>query len=146
MSRQPVRDAAGNRYLLLKRSDESCLVRNLETGQRTHLPTEELEQLDASTLDVLLAAVPESVRTLLTAVHDERSLALLLELEADGPTPVRTLVSAYDFCERDLHGLLAELQAAGLIEEVTIAGERGYETTPTATTALDQLRESSTEQ
>lgn len=137
-----MRDADGNRYLLLKRSGESSLVRDVKTGDRRHLPNDELELLEErSALDVILGDVPRSVRTLLTAVHDERSLALLFELDAEGPIAVRTLMSAYDFCESDLHGLLAELQAAGLVEEETVAGERGYGTTAEGSDAVEQVRD-----
>lgn len=141
MSRRTVRDGDGNRYLLLKRSGDASLVRNPETGERFHRPNEELEFVeDATTADTVLRAIPEAVVSLVTAVHDERALALLLELDAEGPMSVRTLLSAYDFCESDLHGLLGELTAAGLIEETTVVGERGYETTETASDALDSLR------
>jgi hypothetical protein len=140
MNRQPVRDSDGNRYLLLKRSGESSLVRDAETGERRHLPTGELELDEGTTAtEVVLAGVPDSVRTLLTAVHDDRSLALLVELETEGPLAVRTLMSAYDFCESDLHGLLGELRAAGLVAETTVAGERGYETTAVATEAVERI-------
>ena len=141
MNRQPVRDGDGNRYLLLKRSGESSLVREAETGERRHLPNEELEFDEGATAtEVVLAGVPESVRTLLTAVHDERSLALVVELDTEGPLAVRTLMSAYDFCESDLHGLLGELRAAGLVAETTVAGERGYETTAAATEAVERIQ------
>jgi hypothetical protein len=141
MTRRTVEDTDGNRYLLLKESAESSLVRDTETGERRHVPNEELTTLeDASTVETVLAALPANVVTLVTAVHDERMLALLSELDADGPMSVRTLLAAYDFCESDLHGMLAELTAAGLIEETTVVGERGYETTETASDALDALR------
>ena len=140
MNRQPVRDGDGNRYLLLKRSGESSLVRDAETGERRHLPNEDLEFDEGTTAtEVVLAGVPDSVRKLLTAVHDERSLALLVELDTEGPLAVRTLVSAYDFCESDLHGLLGELRAAGLVDETTVAGERGYETTAAASEAVERI-------
>lgn len=142
MSRQPVEDDTGQRYLLLKRSGESSLVRNVDTGERTHLSNDRLEPVEeASTVETILAGVPEELQTLVTAVHDDRSLALLLELDTEGPMAVRQLLSAYDFCESDLHGLLAELQAAGLIVETTVTGERGYETTDEATTALATVQE-----
>ncbi|WP_436902429.1 DUF7346 family protein [Halovenus halobia] len=142
MNRQPVADDTGQRYLLLKRSGESSLVRNADTGERTHLPNDRLEPVEgASTVGTILTGVPEDLQTLVTAVHDDRSLALLVELDTEGPMAVRELLSAYDFCESDLHGLLAELQAAGLIAETTVTGERGYETTDEATSALEHLRE-----
>lgn len=140
MSRRPVRDGDGNRYLLLKQSGESSLVRDPETGERIHLPNEEIEVLDESAVSTVLDAVPDDVATLVTAVHDRRALALLLELDAEGPLAVRTLLSEYDFCESDLHGLLGELQAARLIAETTVVGERGYETTAAGARALAHLR------
>lgn len=141
MSRRTVRDEDGNHYVLLKRSSDASLVRDPETGDRLHLPNDELEIVeDESPLATTLRAVPEETVTLLTAVHDERALALLLELDAEGPIAVRTLLSAYDFCESDLHGLLGELRAAEFVEEHDVAGERGYSTTETATRALDRVR------
>jgi len=140
VSRRPVRDAAGNRYLLLKRSGESSLVRDPETGERQHLPNDEIELLAESAVPTVLDAVPDEVVTLVTAVHDERVLAVLLELDAEGPMAVRTLLAEYDFCESDLHGLLGELQAAGLVAETTVVGERGYETTAAGERALTALR------
>lgn len=134
-------DTEGRRYLLLKQSKTSSLVRDPETGERLHLPSEELDVVDdVSTTDTVLRAVPDAVVSLVTAVHDERALALLVELEHEGPMSVRTLLSAYDFCESDLHGLLAELTVAGLVEETTVVGERGYETTEMANDALELLQ------
>jgi hypothetical protein len=94
---------------------------------------------EESALSVAVDQVPDAVQTLVTAVHETRALGLLLELDAAGPVSVRTLLDSTDFCESDLHGLLAELRAASLIAETTVAGERGYETTETASAALDVL-------
>jgi len=85
--------------------------------------------------------VPDPARRVLSAAHDDRSLGLLVELVDRGPVAVRSLASDYDLCESDLHGLLAEFSAAGLIEETTIAGERGYEPTEVAVEGIDHLRE-----
>ena len=125
-----IRDEGGNRYLLLKRSSDSSRVRDPETGEERHLPNDALEVVGGeSPLETASRAVPESVRTIANAVHDDRSLGLLLEIEARGPVNVRVLLDAYDLCESDLHGLLAEFRAAGLIREVEVSGGRGYETT-----------------
>lgn len=139
--RQTVRDEEGNRYILVKRSSDSSLVRDPQTGETLHVPNEELQVVDGqSPLVTAASAVPDEVVTVLTAVPDERALGLLLELDAAGPLAVRTLLSAYDLCESDLHGILAELRAAGLVEERTVAGERGYAATTAASAALDELR------
>lgn len=83
--------------------------------------------------------LPDAVVTLVAAVPDEHALALLLELDAEGPLAVRTLLARTDLCESDLHGRLAELRAGGLIEERKIAGERGYATSETASDALSSV-------
>jgi len=140
MTRQTVMDAEGTRYILEKRSAESSRVRNPDTGEQLHLPNDELEPLDGeSPLVTAARAVPEEVRTLLTATHSERALGLVIELQQDGPLPVRALIEQYDLCESDLHGILGELQAAGIISETTVFGERGYELTSEGVTAITQL-------
>lgn len=139
---QTVRDGAGNRYLLLKRSDESSLVRDPDTGDERYLDNAALAPAEgASELAVAAAEIDAPVRRLLSAVHDDEGLGLLVVLSTRGPLPVRALLDLDDSCESDLHGLLAELQAAGLIEEREIAGERGYVTTDRAENALSSLRE-----
>jgi hypothetical protein len=136
-----VRDAAGDRYLLLKESAESSLLRDPETGETVHRPNDELEAVAGeSPLVTAAGSVAPEVRRVLTATHDERSLGLLLEIDRRSPVAVTTLLDSYDLCESDLHGLLAEFRAAGLLEETTVAGVRGYRTTETTATALDALR------
>jgi hypothetical protein len=61
----------------------------------------------------------------------DRALGLLAEVRRRDPVSVRTLLDDYALCESDLHGILAEFRAAGLLAETRVAGERGYETTPT---------------
>jgi hypothetical protein len=137
---QPVEDADGRRYLLVKRSGESSLVRDPATGSESYRPNEELTPVEASGLEVAAEAVPGAVRRVLRATHNDRALGLLLALEDRGPTGVRTLLDRTDLCESDLHGLLGEFRAAGLVAETEVAGERGYETTPLASEGLDRLR------
>lgn len=133
---QTVRDDAGRTYLLLKQSAESSKVRDPKTGAEQHLPNERLTAVDESPLEGAARAIPDSTRRLLTAVRDERALGLLVEIAERGPLGVRQLLSAYDLCESDLHGLLAEFRAAGLVRETTVGGERGYEATDDARDAL----------
>lgn len=137
-----VEDDDGRRYLLVKRSTESSRVRDPATGEERHLPNETIEPVEeTSPLATAATAVPEPLRRVLTASHDERSLGLLLELEAHGPTDVRVLLDRYELCESDLHGLLTEFRAAGLVAETEVPGGRGYETTADASEALAVLRE-----
>jgi hypothetical protein len=137
-----VRDDDGDRYLLVKRSSESSLVRDPETGAERYVSNDELSVDDGTApLTTAAGAVPPAVRRVLTATPNDRALGLLVELVDRGPVAVRTLLDAYDLCESDLHGLLAEFRAAGLIAEARVAGERGYEATETTREAVATLRE-----
>jgi hypothetical protein len=136
-----VRDEEGERYLLVKRSAESSLVRDPETGAERYLSNADLTVEEAtSPLTTATDAVPASVRRVLTATSTERALGVLVELVDRGPLAVRTLLGDYDLCESDLHGVIAEFRAAGLVAETHVAGERGYEATEPARDAVARLR------
>ena len=94
----------GDRYLLVKSSSDSSLVRDPETGTERYVPNEELTLTGESPLVVAADAVPEAQRRLLTAVHSESVLGLLVELDDHGPLSVRDILDRYDLCESDLHG------------------------------------------
>lgn len=130
----------GDRYLLVKSSSDSSLVRDPETGTERYVPNEELTLTGESPLVVAADAVPEAQRRLLTAVDSESVLGLLIELEDRGPLSVRDILDRYDLCESDLHGRITELRAAGLVEAADVGGERGYAVTDVTTAALETLR------
>ncbi|WP_129114991.1 DUF7346 family protein [Halegenticoccus tardaugens] len=138
---QTVRDSSGKRYLLLKRSGSSSLVRDPGTGEERYVRNDDLDPVDGeSPLVAAAAGVPAPVRRVLTAVPTDRALGLLVELVDRGPLPAVELLDAYDLCESDLYGLLAEFRAAGLVEEARVYGERGYEATDLASEAIGSLR------
>ena len=138
---QTVKDTEGSRYLLLKHSGESSLVRNPETGEERYIENSALSPIEGtSPLETAACEVTSEIRRLLRAVHDDRTLGLLLILDSRGPLSVRELLDFDSLCESDFHGTVAELRAAGLIEEREIAGERGYGVTDEAKTALSSLR------
>ncbi|KMT45901.1 hypothetical protein EL22_26230 [Halostagnicola sp. A56] len=134
-----VRADDGTDYVLLKRSDDASLVRDPATGNECYVRNDRLEIVDRSPLETAASAVPESVRRLVTNVHDEKALGLLFELAERGPTGVRTLLDATDFCESDLHGTLTVLTASDLLEETTVADERGYRVTESGREALEWI-------
>jgi len=84
--------------------------------------------------------LPETLTRLVAGVPNEQALGLVLDVDSHGPLAVRAMLSRYDLCESDLHGLLAECRVAGLLAETEVGGERAYETTETASDALDLLR------
>jgi len=136
-----VRDDDGRTYLLVKRSGESSLVRDPQTGEERYLPNDALSTLAGEPpLSAAAAGVPEAVRRTLTAVHTEQGLGLLVELVDRGAVSAVELLDAYDLCESDLHGVLAELRAAGLAEECEVHGRRGYKPTDRAREAVARLR------
>ncbi|WP_115862801.1 DUF7346 family protein [Halorussus litoreus] len=135
-----VRDEAGDTFVLLKESSDSCKLRDPETGEETYRDAAALEPVAGeSPLTTTAQAVPEPVRRVLTATPDERALGLLVDLRERGPHSVRYLLDATDLCESDLLGILTEFRAAGLVEEATVAGERGYGTTELAEDGLASL-------
>ena len=130
----------GRRYLLLKSSGDSSLLRDPETGEERYLPNHELTITGDSPLVVAANLVPEPQRKLLTAVHSELVLGLLIEIDRSGPLSARELLSRYDLCESDLHGKITGLRVSGLIREADVNGERGYAVTELASEALESLR------
>lgn len=135
-----VRDDTGKRYLVLKQSDSASLVRDPDTGNECYVQNDRLESVDESALETAARTISSPVRMLLTAVHDDETLGLLVELDERGPLGVRTLLDRYDVCESDLHGRLTVLSASGLVAETDVAGERGYELTETCERALGAIR------
>jgi len=131
-------DHDGSRYLLVKRSSEASRVRDPETGEETYLPTEELTVVEDGPLETAAAAVPDPVRAVVAAAHDDRALGLLVELSR-GPVAVRELMGRYDLCESDALGMVSEFRAAGLVAETRVGGERGYELTEPGEAAVETL-------
>lgn len=143
---EPVEDETGRRYLLQKRASGAWLVLDPETGEESYRDPDELERVaDEAPLAVAAAGVPDHVRRLVLAAGSERALGLATTVVDRGPIGVRTLLAETALCESDLHGLLAELVAAGLIEEAEVAGERGYAATDDGAAAVERLRGAATD-
>lgn len=139
---QTVRGPEGERYLVVKASGESSRVRDPRTGEERYVDNDALEPAGGeSPLAAAAAGVSPATRCAVTAVRDERSLGLLIELVDRGPLSVVELLDDYDLCESDLHGSLAEFRAAGLIAEETVYGRRGYDVTDAAREAVARLRD-----
>ncbi len=137
-----VRDESGKRYILVKRSSESSLVRDPRDGSQQYVANDRLHAVDGvSPLEAVAGGVSSEVRKLLTGVHDDVGLGLIVDLVDRGPIAVRDMMREYDQCESDLHGRLAELRAADLVKEAHVAGERGYAASEDAKTALAVVRE-----
>ncbi|WP_323675139.1 hypothetical protein [Halorubellus sp. PRR65] len=131
----------GASLLVRKTSGDSLLVADPETGEERYVARADVTELDGeSALATAANAVPAATRRVLSAVHDDESLGLLLEIADRGPLPAVALLDDYDRCESDLHGLLTEFRAAGLVDEARVHGERGYDATTVARDGLEPLR------
>jgi hypothetical protein len=132
----------GERFLLVEASSDESLVRDPATGEERYVDADRLSETEGTPpLAAAAEGVPAPVRRLLTAIHDDRSLGLVLELVDRGPIAVVDLLDTSELCESDFHGLLTELRAAGLVTDVRVGGEAGYDATDAAREAVDVLRE-----
>lgn len=137
-----VRTDDGTRYLLLKRSSDSSLVRDLTTGDERYIENERLERIsDNAPLETVAHTVPAAVRRVLSAVPNERALGLLLIIDRQGPIAVSEIVELSDLCESDINGLLSAFRAAELIERepIPIVDVPGCATTELASEGLAVL-------
>jgi len=123
----------GDAYYLLHRAlGAECRLRRLLTGETTTLPC---ESLAPARVEAALAAVGDDLED--QAVGSNKAAALLLELALGGPASARELLDRFDVCESDLHGAVSELRAAGLLEQTSVYGERGYRVTTTVDSNRD---------
>lgn len=117
---ETVEDDEGRRYVRLKRSTGSSLVHNPEREEVTHVPNDRLEPVEGEPpLRTAATAVSEPVRAVLTAVHSERGLGLLIVLDERDDLDAHALLAQTSFCESDLFATLREFAAAELIERST---------------------------
>ncbi|WP_049980967.1 DUF7346 family protein [Halolamina rubra] len=130
----------GERHLLLSTTDGTARLRDPATGEEWRVDADAVEPVADGSIAVAAAGIPEPVRQVVTAAHDERTLGVLVLLVDDGPTAVVDLLSQSGLCESDFNGLFAELRAAGLVAECRVAGERGYAATEPAEEAVELLR------
>lgn len=138
-----VEDADGNPLVVRKASDDALLVRDPRTGDERYVERVAVtERDDADALETAATAVPPATRRALSAIPDDATLGLLVELVDRDAVAVRDLLADYELCESDLHGRLAEFRAAGLLTETQVAGEPGYAPTALARDAVHDLRTS----
>jgi hypothetical protein len=112
----------GDRYYILQRVfGDDCHVRTLPSGETTTMLAASLSPAD---IEAALETVDDGLAD--ERVGSNAAAGLLLELVVDGPASARGLLDRFDVCESDLHGTVAELRAAGLLEPTTVHGQRGY--------------------
>ena len=125
-----IEDRAGTSYVLLKRSTEASLVRNLETGSIQYLPTSAFARVttDDRTADSKVALATNFQHRIPNAAAHE----LITMLYDTGPSSVRVLLNETTLCERDFFAVTRELVLGDVLEPTDIAGEQGYALTDEA--------------
>lgn len=137
-----VRDASGRVNVVRSRGTEELTIVDPVTGaERTVSATTVAPVADESELHLVADAIPTPIEPPLATVGDPRALGILGVLEAAGPLPATTMLAFESLCESDLHGIVGELRAAGLVEEAIVDGRRGYRTTQAAEDALAHTRD-----
>jgi hypothetical protein len=137
-----VRGPDGMLYVVVKESGESSRVRDPTTGDEQFLPNDDLDPAGGeSPFAALARGIPESTRRVVGACHEDWHLGVLVALADRGPLPARELLAASDACESDFLGAVTEFRAAGLVEEATIGGERGYALTEAGAAGVAVLRD-----
>ncbi len=134
---ETVEDRDGRRYHLVKRSHESSLVRDVETGEHQFKPNDTLAVVDGiDPLIELAQDAPPGARAALD-MHNLRALGMLVALDTWGPTSVSRLLDRTSCCESELFATVRDLETGGLLEECTVDGERGYAVTESVTRVLE---------
>jgi len=125
---RPVRGPDGDPLVVLERP-AGPVVYDPRAGERVPVAAEDLEDVDADPLAVAATALPADLPVA------GAGGGVLVDL-AVGARSVRGMLESYGRCESDLHGILAELAAAGFVAETDVRGRRGYELTEAGREAL----------
>jgi hypothetical protein len=137
---QVVEDVDGTRLVVLRRASDAWRVRDPATGDERDVDPAAVEAVEeASPLALVARRLDDDARRLVRAARDDRALGLLVYLD-DAPRATRALLDETALCESELHGLLAEFRAGGLVAETRVDGRRGCELTAAGRAALDRLR------
>lgn len=113
-----VEDESGRRYILLKRSRESSLVLDIDTGERSYRPNRTLTTIVDS-------RPPLEEGGWLTEYPHPGARELLSRIDHKDPQRIRDLLANTTLCESELFALIRELELEGVIEQTTIDGEPG---------------------
>jgi hypothetical protein len=129
----------GQWVVVLRAGRDHCRIRELISGEVRKVSPSTLDAENEARLHDIGQAAPGPVQPTDSAVQTVRGWGLVLVVGAASPVSVRSLLAATDECESDINGLLAELEAGGLLERTEVTGERGYELSPRGTRRVEAL-------
>lgn len=143
---QPVEDADGRSCLLLKRSGDTVLLRDLHSGESRYEPASSITAVEEPPLVSAAETVSNEIKMRLSGVESAHAIGLLALLERTGPRSVPDIMTRTTLCESDLHGLLADLQAGEFVSPTDVNGHRGYQTTQPVSDAFETEKGTSSEE
>jgi hypothetical protein len=130
--------------VVLESDGAECRIRELRSGNSRWVPHSSLSSTHTASLHQVGQEVPDPVRASVAAIRTPRGWGLTLVVGAASPVAVRELLEATTECESDLNGLLAELEAGGILERSELGGERAYELSDPGASAVESVRSGST--
>lgn len=125
--------------VILEVGTDECHVRELGTGETRWIARSEVTPVEPASLPVIGDAIEESRRPADSAIRTDRAWGLVLVVAATSPVTVRALLDATSECESDLNGLLADLEAGGVLDRTDAADERAYRLTERGLQAVDAV-------
>lgn len=134
----------GEWVAILAVESDRCRIRQLGSGDSRWVPKSTLSSSDTASLQEIGRAVPDSVRGSVSPIRTARGWGLALVVGAASPVTVRAMLATTTECESDLNGVLAELEAGGILERTEVAGERAYELSETGASTLESVWSAST--
>lgn len=125
--------------VILEVEGQRCRIRDVLSGDTRWVAHSTLTIPDAAALEDIGQLTPQSARQAVSAIRTARGWGVVLVVGAASPVPVRELLAATTECESDLNGLLAELEAGGVLDRTAVGGERAYELSGTGRSAVHGL-------
>lgn len=123
--------------VVLKTEGTQCRIRDLVSGDTRRVAESTLSSAQTASLQEIGHLVPDSARPPVSAIRTAPGWGVVLVVGAASPVAVRELLDATTACESDLNGLLAELEAGGVLDRTEIAGERAYELSDAGASAVE---------
>lgn len=142
MPKSDVRLATGSDaewVVILEIKSDRCRIREVGSGESRWVARSTLFSLDTPSLHEIGQVGSDSVGASASAIRTARGWGLVLVVGAASPVTVRALLDTTSECESDLNGLLAELEAGGVLDRTEIAGERAYELSETGASAVESV-------
>lgn len=127
----------GQWVVVLRAERDHYRIREVISGEVRKVSPSTLDAVNEATLHDIGQAAPDPAQSIASTIQTARGWGLILVVGAASPVSVRALLDATDECESDINGLLAELEAGGLLERTEVAGERGYELSASGTRAVE---------